>query len=164
MAGAGIGTPVKREAMYSAGAQKRIMLIHDTTQELPASALRRVLHVFSLNPGDQLSLYGVFQLESKLKRLASIDGKNSGWLLNLYYKFLINFITMTPCPHYSKKIPFAVDRFSVDTDALKKKEYENSWEIMQLSKLCETQKVRFQESIDRVELKHYITSELSSSV
>ncbi|KAL9659656.1 hypothetical protein QQ045_024464 [Rhodiola kirilowii] len=100
--------------MYSAGAPKRIMLIHDATQEVPASALRRALHIFSLKPGDKLGLFGVFHLDSNFKRLASTVGKNT------------------------------VSRSFMDMDvSAKKKQYENSWEIMQVSKLCGTQEVGF---------------------
>uniref|UniRef100_A0A7N0RID7 Uncharacterized protein n=1 Tax=Kalanchoe fedtschenkoi TaxID=63787 RepID=A0A7N0RID7_KALFE len=100
--------------MYSAGAPKRIMLIHDATQEVPASALGLALHTFGLEQGDTLGLCGVFHLESKLKKLVSIDKKN----------------------------PTRQSFNDLDV-AKQKKQYENSSEIIQLSQLCESQKVGF---------------------
>ncbi|KAJ9146634.1 hypothetical protein P3X46_028873 [Hevea brasiliensis] len=107
---------------------QRVVVIQDASREVSSSALRWALQGLSLKPGDMLTLLSVLR---QVETHSETPHARSKKLLGCKSKVNSNFI-------------FGPSEKIVDREPTRKKEkYEKNAELIQISKLYETQKVEF---------------------
>ncbi|KAL6340345.1 hypothetical protein AAG906_005797 [Vitis piasezkii] len=107
-------------------AAQRVVVIQDASREVSSSAVKWALDGLSLKPGDELTLLGVLHQVNTPSTLSFMRARKM-----LGYKSRVDSNSM-----------LAANQRMINREVTRKKqEYENSKEVLQISKLYETKKV-----------------------
>ncbi|RVW18770.1 Inactive protein kinase [Vitis vinifera] len=109
-------------------AAQRVVVIQDASREVSSSAVKWALDGLSLKPGDELTLLGVLHQVNTPSTLSFMRTRKM-----LGYKSRVDSNSM-----------LAANQRMINREVTRKKqEYENSKEVLQISKLYDTKKVKF---------------------